>query len=121
MCIRDSTKATLVAVEALPELRCLEFTDDHIEIGAGLTLSEIERRLAGRVPLLDALWPQFASPLIRNAATLGGNLGTASPIGDSPPTLLALEASVVLIGRRGEREVPLADYFTCLLYTSRCV
>ena len=117
--ILGRTKATLVAVEALPELRCLEFTDDHIEIGAGLTLSEIERRLAGRVPLLDALWPQFASPLIRNAATLGGNLGTASPIGDSPPTLLALEASVVLIGRRGEREVPLADYFTGYRQTLR--
>jgi xanthine dehydrogenase small subunit len=60
--------------------------------------------------------PQFASPLIRNAATLGGNLGTGSPIGDAPPVLLALEASVVLASIDGqevvERTVPLADYFT---------
>ena len=56
--------------------------------------------------------PQFASPLIRNGATLGGNLGTGSPIGDAPPVLLALEASVVLASTEGERTVPLADYFT---------
>ena len=60
------------------------------------------------MPLLDQLWPQFASRLIRNGATLGGNLGTGSPIGDAPPALLALEASVVLAGPQGEREVPLA-------------
>jgi xanthine dehydrogenase small subunit len=56
--------------------------------------------------------PQFASRLIRNGATLGGNLGTGSPIGDSPPALLALNASLVLASSEGEREVPLADYFT---------
>ena len=56
--------------------------------------------------------PQFASPLIRNGATLGGNLGTGSPIGDAPPVLLALEASVVLASVEGERTVALADYFT---------
>ena len=59
----------------------------HIEIGAALTLTEIERRLAGRVPLLAEVFPQFASRLIRNGATLGGNLGTGSPIGDLPPAL----------------------------------
>ena len=52
------------------------------------------------MPLLDELFPQFASRLIRNGATLGGNLGTGSPIGDAPPALLALEASVVLASVR---------------------
>ncbi len=99
-------------IDRLPELRELIVGDDHIEIGAALTLTEIERRLAGRVPLLDQLFPQFASRLIRNGATLGGNLGTGSPIGDTPPALLALDASVVLADAGGEREVALADYFT---------
>ncbi len=72
----------------------------------------MERALAGRVPLLDSLFPQFASRLIRNGATIGGNLGTGSPIGDTPPALLALEAVVVLASAEGDREVPLADYFT---------
>ena len=58
------------------------------------------------------LWPQFASRLIRNGATIGGNIGTGSPIGDTPPALLALRASVVLVGPSGERVVPLAEYFT---------
>jgi len=64
------------------------------------------------VPLLDQLFPQFASRLIRNAATIGGNLGTGSPIGDTPPALLALEASVVLAAADGERVVPLDGYYT---------
>jgi xanthine dehydrogenase small subunit len=71
------------------------------------------------VPLLDELFPQFASRLIRNGATLGGNLGTASPIGDCLPALLALDASLVLASSRGEREVALAGYFTGYRQTVR--
>jgi xanthine dehydrogenase small subunit len=110
--IRGARAPFVVAVDRLPELRTFSVTDQVVEIGAALTLSEAERLLDGRVPLLDRLWPQFASRLIRNGATLGGNLGTGSPIGDAPPALLALEASVVLAGRHGEREVPLDSYFT---------
>ncbi|MFD3943715.1 xanthine dehydrogenase small subunit [Streptomyces sp. NPDC058579] len=110
--IRSRRADCVVAVDRLPELRELRVESDHIEIGAALSLTEIERRLDGSVPLLAELFPQFASRLIRNGATLGGNLGTGSPIGDSPPVLLALEAAVVLAGTDGEREVPLAEYFT---------
>ena len=70
--------------------------DGVVEMGAGLTLSELEAALGDSVPLLAQVWPQFASRLIRNGATVGGNLATASPIGDLSPALLALEASVVL-------------------------
>lgn len=108
--LRGSRPAYLVAIDRLPELRTL--TTEPLEIGAALTLSEVERGLGGAVPLLDHVWPQFASRLIRNGATIGGNLGTASPIGDLPPALLALEATLVLASRDGEREVALADYFT---------
>ncbi|MFD9543863.1 xanthine dehydrogenase small subunit [Streptomyces sp. NPDC060022] len=110
--IRSRRADCVVGIDRLAELRELRVESDSIEIGAALTLTEIERRLAGDVPLLAELFPQFASRLIRNGATLGGNLGTGSPIGDSPPVLLALEASVVLVDADGEREVPLADYFT---------
>ncbi|WP_028812016.1 xanthine dehydrogenase small subunit [Streptomyces flavidovirens] len=110
--IRSRRADCVVAIDRLPELRELRVESDYIEIGAALTLTEIERRLDGDIPLLAELFPQFASRLIRNGATLGGNLGTGSPIGDSPPVLLALEASVVLADADGERVVPLADYFT---------
>ncbi len=110
--IRASRAALVVAIDRLPELR--ELVDDltEIRLGAALTLTEIERRLAGSVPLLAQMLPQFASRLIRNGATLGGNLGTGSPIGDAPPALLALDAQLVLVSATGERIVPLADYYT---------
>ncbi|MBN9158914.1 MULTISPECIES: FAD binding domain-containing protein [unclassified Microbacterium] len=117
--IRGRRAPLVVAIEQLPELRTLTVGDDvasgadgYVEIGAALPLSDIEKRLDGRVPLLAQLLPQFASRLIRNRGTLGGNLGTGSPIGDTPPALLALRASVVLASVAGEREVDLADYFT---------
>ena len=121
--LRGVRAPLVVAVDRLAELREFSFGPDQatgavgrgknqIRIGAALTLSEIERLLAGRVPLLDQMFPQFASRLIRNGATIGGNLGTGSPIGDTPPALLALDASLVLASSRGERVVALADYFT---------
>lgn len=110
--IFGSRPALTIAIDRLEELREFSFGADEVRLGAALTLTEIERRLAGRVPLLAQMFPQFASRLIRNGATIGGNLGTGSPIGDTPPALLALDASLVLASSRGERTVPLAEYFT---------
>jgi xanthine dehydrogenase small subunit len=110
--LRGARAALVIGLDRLAELRALSVGNDVIEIGAALSLTEVERGLAGRIPLLDKLFPQFASRLIRNGATIGGNLGTGSPIGDLLPALLALEADVVLTGPRGDREVPVADYFT---------
>jgi xanthine dehydrogenase small subunit len=110
--LRGERAAYVVAVDRLPELRTFDVDDDWLEIGAALTLSEVEARLAGRAPILDQVFPQFASRLIRNTATIGGNLATASPIGDFPPALLALDTEVVLSSPDGDRQVPLADYFT---------
>ncbi|MDO5754430.1 xanthine dehydrogenase small subunit [Arthrobacter sp.] len=101
-----------IAIDQLPELRQFHVAGDHIEIGAALTLSEVERLLGGSVPVLAQAFPLFASRLIRNAATIGGNLGTGSPIGDMAPALLALDAELVLSSPRGDRTVALADYFT---------
>jgi xanthine dehydrogenase small subunit len=110
--LRHSRASLTIGIDRLAELRELTVADGWVEIGAALSLSEIERGLAGEIPLLAELFPQFGSRLIRNGATLGGNLGTASPIGDAPPALLALDASLVLASRDGERTVALSDYFT---------
>jgi xanthine dehydrogenase small subunit len=109
--LRGRRASYVVAVDRVPELRVLA-TQADVEIGAALTLSEVEQALGGTVPLLAQVWPQFASRLVRNSATIGGNLATASPIGDLAPALLALEATVVLASAEGDREVPLADFFT---------
>jgi len=100
-------------------LRQIRWEKDFLELGAGLSLSELERHLAGKVPLLGQLFGQFASRLIRNSATLGGNLGTGSPIGDTPPALLALDAQLVLASAQGQRVVDLSQYFTGYRQTIR--
>jgi xanthine dehydrogenase small subunit len=110
--LRGARFPLLVSLAAIPELRRLEWHADRVEIGAALTLRELEAHLAGRLPLLEQVLPLFASRLIRNAATLGGNLATASPIGDAAPVLLALDARVVVAGQRGERSLPLDGFFT---------
>ena len=117
--LRHARAGVTIAIDGLPELRELRRTEDFVEIGAGLNLSEIERRLGSEIPLLAEWFGQFASRLIRNSATLGGNLGTASPIGDSPPVLLALDAGVVLVGKDGERVVKLSEFFTGYRQTVR--
>ncbi len=110
--IRHARADYSIGIDRLDELRTLSVGNDFIDLGAALSLTEIERGLDGAVPLLAELFPQFASRLIRNGATLGGNLGTGSPIGDTSPGLLALDATLVLASSDGEREVSLAEYFT---------
>jgi xanthine dehydrogenase small subunit len=117
--IRGVRAPLVVAIDRLPELRDFGVEEGQVRLGAALTLTEIERRLHGDVPLLAEMFPQFASRLIRNGATLGGNLGTGSPIGDAPPALLALDAAVVLASVDGERVVALRDYFTGYRQTVR--
>ncbi len=119
--LRGSRPAYVVAIDRLPELRevAASRAGAWIDVGAALTLSEVEEALVGRVPLLDEVWPQFASRLIRNGATIGGNVGTASPIGDLAPALLALDARLLLVSSGGEREVPLSEYFTGYRQTVR--
>jgi xanthine dehydrogenase small subunit len=108
---RDARWPTLISLEAVAELRSLAIGEHTIEIGAGLSLSDLEHGLHGAIPLLDELFPLFSSRLIRNRATLGGNLVNASPIGDGPPVLLALDAEVELASRAGTRTVALVDFF----------
>ena len=101
----------LIGLEALAELRPFHESASEIEIGAGLTLSEIGQAWTSAPPVWREWLPLFASPLIRNRATLGGNLATASPIGDAAPLLLALDARVRIAGPRGQRTVPLDAFF----------
>ncbi|MGA7413989.1 MAG: FAD binding domain-containing protein, partial [Bryobacteraceae bacterium] len=100
-----------INVDALAELCDFLDTPDSLRVGAALTLSEIEARRL-QMPQSFRDWVSlFASPLIRNRATLGGNLATASPIGDAAPWLLAHDAAVVIACRDGDRTVALDSFF----------
>ena len=109
--LRGARFPRLISLEAVPELRSWAETADYVELGAGLTLNEIGA-LWHDAPGVFGEWLElFASPLIRNRATLGGNLATASPIGDAAPLLLALDAQIRIAGLGGERVAPLAGFF----------
>jgi xanthine dehydrogenase small subunit len=102
----------LVSVDLLPELHSFEDAAGFVEMGAALTLAEIERHWRSAPEFFGEWLELFASPLIRNRATVGGNLATASPIGDSAPLLLALDAEIRIAGRTGIRAEPLQSFFT---------
>jgi xanthine dehydrogenase small subunit len=102
----------LISLEALERAARVCESAANVELGAGLSLNEMECAAAG-LPAFHEWLPLFASPLIRNRATLGGNLATASPIGDAAPLLLALDARVRIAGAGGERIEPLdSGFFT---------
>jgi xanthine dehydrogenase small subunit len=108
---RHAEPPLLVSLEALPELRVLEPREGGHRLGATVRLTDLEDYARGACPPLERMLRYFGSRQIRNRATLGGNLCTASPIGDLAPVLLALGAEAVLRSRAGERRVALEDFF----------
>lgn len=102
----------LVSLEAIEELKEFFNTPERVWIGAALPLGEIGRRWTDAPEAFREWLMLFGSPLIRNRATLGGNLATASPIGDAAPMLLALDGVVHVAGPSERRAIPLANFFT---------
>lgn len=108
-----------IALDRLAELQQLVIGETKVRIGAGIPLSRIEAELHGVFPALDQMLPWFAARQIRNRATFGGNLGSASPIGDLLPLLLALDADIHLRSLRGERTVTASGFFLDYRKTER--
>jgi len=102
----------LVSVEAIAELREFSESAGAVTIGAALPLNEIATHWSDAPKVILEWLRLFASPPLRNRATLGGNLATASPIGDGAPLLLALDARVHIAGPQGPRTIPLHSFFT---------
>ncbi|MGH9062703.1 MAG: FAD binding domain-containing protein [Acidimicrobiales bacterium] len=101
----------VVAVARVAELQGWRLEDDELVLGGALTYTEMMLSpLCELLPGLAQAARTVGSPQIRNAGTLGGNLGTASPAGDTLPVLAALEATVVLARRGGERRLALGDF-----------
>jgi len=101
----------IIYVGDVDELKRIEVRDGALHIGAGASLEAAWTALARRHPALIDMWLRFASPPIRNAGTMGGNVANGSPIGDAPPVLIALDAQLEL--RRGSRlrHMPLAEFY----------
>lgn len=101
----------LISLEGVAELQQIEQTSDRVTIGAAIPLHTIETNLHGVFPNLDEMLHWFAAKQVRNRATIGGNIGTASPIGDLPPVLLSLDAEVTIANLSEQRTLPLIDFF----------
>ena len=100
----------VVAIDRVDELK--DFSrNGHVRMGALVTYTRMLEDDGGSIALQEAARP-IGSPQIRNVATIGGNLGTSSPAGDTLPVLAALEATVVLRSKKGERRVHFADFMT---------
>ena len=104
--------SSVVALRRVEELQGYDVSDNEVVLRGGLTWTTVERELAEVLPGLAAAARTIGSPQMRNTGTIGGNVGTASPAGDSLPVLAAMDATVVLARRGGDRELPLVDFIT---------
>ena len=102
----------LLLLEGIPELKAAHETVDGVSLGATATLAEVERFTEKRVVPIARMLRYFGARQIKHRATVGGNLCTASPIGDLAPVLLSLGATAVMRSRAGERRVPLEGFIT---------
>ena len=103
---------TVIALDRVAELAQWHRAGDELVLGAGLTYRQLlAPDLAELAPALAQAARTVGSPQIRNAGTLGGNLATASPAGDTLPVLAALDATIVTRSARGAREIAFATFF----------
>lgn len=104
--------AEVLDVTRVAELREISVNDTHLRIGAAVTLTDAFAALAQNRPAIAAFANRFAGAPVRNSGTLGGNVANGSPIGDSMPLLIALQARVQLASVRGSRELALEALYT---------
>jgi xanthine dehydrogenase molybdopterin binding subunit/xanthine dehydrogenase small subunit len=102
----------LISTDAVPEIVVIKEGPAEWRIGGAVTLTAVGEKLGAEYPSLAKMLQVFAARQIRNRATFGGNLATASPIGDGAPLLLSLDAQLVLASALGSRRVALSDFFT---------
>ena len=114
MKLRLANPAHLVDINAIPGLSGIREADGFLRIGALTRESDLEESeiVRTRYPLLHDTSKVIADPIVRNLATVGGNLAHGDPANDHPATMLALGAEIVAVGPKGERRMPIATFFT---------
>jgi xanthine dehydrogenase small subunit len=98
-------------LSGIGEMRRIDRQGDHLRIGAGVTITDLMAALAPLYPDFAELLRRYGSEQVRNAATIGGNIANGSPIGDGPPALIALGATLQLRHGTARREIPLEEFF----------
>jgi carbon-monoxide dehydrogenase medium subunit len=106
-------EGTMVDVTRVPELRGIQRKNGTVVIGAAETMTDLmdSELLKDSIPFIPEFIKDFGNLLVRNTSTIGGNIADASPIADSAPPLLVLDARVVAASSEGERTIPLNQFF----------
>lgn len=102
---------TIIYVKQVPELLRVSVNDTHLHFGAAVSLNRCMRTLKKSIPGSEAMMLRFGSEQVRNQGTIGGNIANASPIGDLPPLLLALNADLVLQSGEQLRTININDFY----------
>jgi len=120
MKLRLARPAFLVDINRIPGLNYIKEEDGFLKIGALTRESELHKSplIKEKYPILVDTTAVIADPQVRNLATVAGNLAHGDPANDHPATMLALSALVVITGSKGERVVPVADFFLSLFSTA---
>ncbi len=101
----------VIHVGHLAQLQTIEETDEGLKIGAGVSYSMARGAILSMAPQLEELWDRLGGEQVRNMGTIGGNIANGSPIGDTPPPLIALGATLTLRKGESRRTLALEDFF----------
>jgi len=109
--IKDSD---ILFIGNLKELKKIQKVGLGVEIGSGVTFGELinSQLIKDTIPLLSESLLNFASPLLQNIATIGGNIANGSPTADVAPVLLVLDAQLILLSQKGTRKIKLSEFYT---------
>lgn len=120
MKLRLATPPYVIDINHIPGLNYISESDGFLRIGALARESDLEvsPTVISRFPILVDTTAVIADPLVRNQATVCGNLAHGDPANDHPATMLALGASLIAVGPSGEREIPIESFFTGLFTTA---
>ena len=120
MKLRLAAPKHLIDLSRISDLSYIRESDGYLTIGALTREAELERSdlVRTKYPIISDTAAVIADPLVRNLATVGGNLAHADPANDHPATMLALGSEVVAAGPKGTRKIPLTELFTGLFTTS---
>jgi len=118
--MRLSYPELLVDINGLDELKGIRLDKDIVRIGALATHAEIGKSdvVTKHLPLLSTAVPHIAHPAIRNRGTIGGSLALADPAAEYPACVLALDATIIATGKKGERKIKAGDFFNGLFETA---
>ena len=109
--IINEKENSIISLSSIEELKKIKIFNNKILLGSSVTIETFLDIIEDKIPEMIEILKRFGSPLIRNQATIGGNLCTSSPIGDLAPVLLVLDSSLNIFGKDGAKSILIKDFF----------